>query len=86
MPLFLYVLEKIEYKELTPKDSDVIAFMKKIFDKMQLATECIIISLIYLEKVMIHGRIEIRTTNWRPFSVYCYSSSFKILGRYKVKE
>jgi len=33
---------------------------------MQLATECIIVSLIYIEKIMTTCKIEIRFTNWRP--------------------
>ena len=40
--------------------------MRKIFDRMQLATECIIISLIYLEKIMLKGNIEVRFCNWKP--------------------
>jgi hypothetical protein len=34
MPLFLYVLEEIEYEEKMVIEGDVIIFMKKIFDKM----------------------------------------------------
>jgi hypothetical protein len=37
-----------------------------VVDQMQLATECIVISLIYLEKLMREARIEIRYINWRP--------------------
>lgn len=66
MPLFLYVLEPIEYIEKQCAEGDVILFIKKIFEKMQLATECVIIMLIYLEKIMINGEIEIRYCNWKP--------------------
>jgi hypothetical protein len=66
MPLFLYVLEDIPYQEKPCTDGDLILFMRKIFDKMQLATECIIVTLIYLEKVMINGGIEMRYCNWKP--------------------
>lgn len=55
MPLFLYVLEEIEYHEKVVAEGDVIMFIVKVFEKMQLATECVIISLIYLEKIMING-------------------------------
>ena len=40
--------------------------MKKIIDTMRLATECIVISLIYLEKLMLTSKVEIRLCNWRP--------------------
>lgn len=66
MPLFLYVLEDVPYDEKPCTEGDLILFMRKIFDKMQLATECIIVSLIYLEKVMINGGIEMRYCNWKP--------------------
>jgi len=33
---------------------------------MQLATECIMVSLIYLERLMTTSKIEIRFSNWRP--------------------
>lgn len=66
MPLFLYVLEEIPYHEKPCAEGDLILFMRKIFDKMQLATECIIVTLIYLEKIMINGGIEMRFCNWKP--------------------
>ncbi len=52
--------------------------MRKVMDKMQLATECIIISLIYLEKIMIKGRIELRYCNWKPlmFTAILLASKF----------
>ena len=45
---------------------------------MQLATECIIVTLIYLEKVMINGGIEIRYCNWKPllFTAILLASKF----------
>ena len=57
---------------------ELVEFMKKIYDKMQLTTECIIISLIYLEKLMILGRIEIRYCNWKPlmFTAILLASKF----------
>lgn len=47
-------------------------------DKMQLTTECIVISLIYLEQIMICGKIEIRDFNWRPlvFTAILLASKF----------
>lgn len=78
MPLFLYVLEEIEYEVKPAAEGDLILFVIKIFEKMQLATECIIISLIYLEKLMINGSIEIRYCNWRPliFTAILLASKF----------
>lgn len=66
MPIFIYSYEKIVEPVRTCTESDILAFMRKVFDKMQLATECIIVSLIYLEKIMTTSKIEIRFSNWRP--------------------
>lgn len=78
MPLFLYVLEEIEYEDKPCAEGDLIMFMRKIFEKMQLATECIIVTLIYLEKVMINGGIEMRFCNWKPllFTAILLASKF----------
>jgi hypothetical protein len=45
---------------------------------MQLATECIIISLIYIEKIMLKGNIELRRCNWKPvlFTAVLLASKF----------
>mmetsp|Transcript_45174 Transcript_45174/g.32990 ORF Transcript_45174/g.32990 Transcript_45174/m.32990 type:complete len:425 (-) Transcript_45174:221-1495(-) len=78
MPLFLYVLEKIEVVVQRVQKEDLVEFMKKVMDKMQLATECIIISLIYLEKIMLKSKIEVRFCNWKPlmFTAILLASKF----------
>jgi hypothetical protein len=45
---------------------------------MQLATECIVISLIYIEKLMTTSAVEIRNCNWRPliFTAVLLASKF----------
>lgn len=52
--------------------------MKMVIDNMQLATECIVISLIYLEKLMSTSKIEIRDINWKPllFTAILLASKF----------
>lgn len=66
MPLFIYTYDQVIELIKPCSESDVLKFMRKIFDKMQLATECILVSLIYLEKIMTTSKIEIRFSNWRP--------------------
>lgn len=66
MPLFIYAYDKVIEPVRPCSESDILKFMRKIFDKMQLATECIIVALIYLEKIIITSKIEIRFSNWRP--------------------
>jgi Cyclin, N-terminal domain len=52
--------------------------MMKVIDTMQLATECIVISLIYIEKLMATSKIEIRYINWKPlvFTAILLASKF----------
>ena len=66
MPVFIYAYEKVIEPVKPCLDGDILKFMRKIIDKMQLATECIIVSLIYLERIMTTSKIEIRFSNWRP--------------------
>jgi hypothetical protein len=49
MPFFFFYFEHIPYVEEQPEQQDIMRFMRKVMDKMQLTTECIVISLIYLE-------------------------------------
>ena len=65
-PVFLYCLEKIEYEVKPCSPDDIINFIKRIFVDMQLAIECILIMLIYIERIMMIGGVEIRLINWKP--------------------
>ena len=78
LPLYVYVLDEKKYEVKKVNEGDVILFIRKVFEKMQLATECLIISVIYLDKIMINGGIEIRYCNWRPllFTAILTASKF----------
>jgi hypothetical protein len=78
MPLFYFNFEPVSYQPKAPSFEDVVAFMKLVIDNMQLATECILISLIYLEKLMSTSKIEIRNINWKPllFTAILLASKF----------
>ena len=66
LPYFFFYFEKVDYEERHPASEDIMRFIRDVMDKMQLTTECIVISLIYLELVMLTGKIEIRDNNWKP--------------------
>lgn len=78
MPLFYFNFTEIEYQDEPPSAEDVSKFMQLIIDRMQLATECIVISLIYIEKLMTTSAVEIRNCNWRPliFTAVLLASKF----------
>lgn len=66
MPLFNFYFEKEQYAEQECLEEDIVKFMRLLISKMTLASECIVISLIYLEKLMHTSKIEIRYINWEP--------------------
>ena len=66
MPLFIYTYEQVVVPVKPCSEGDVLKFMRKVFETMQLADECILVSLIYLEKIMTTSKIEIRFSNWKP--------------------
>lgn len=66
MPIFLYSLQKIEYEAKMCSPEDIMKFIKRIFVDLQLAIECILIMLIYIERLMTIGGVEVRLMNWKP--------------------
>ena len=78
LPFFYFHFEKAAYLEKHPNSEDIMRFLRSVMDKMQLTTECIVIGLIYLELVMLTGKIEIRDNNWKPlvFTATLLASKF----------
>lgn len=78
MPIFYFQFERVEYQEKHVTAQEIVNFMRLIMDQMQLATECIVISLIYVETIMKQARIEIRYINWKPlvFTAILLASKF----------
>lgn len=44
----------------------IFKFIKRIFVDLQLAIECILIMLVYVERLMTQGGVEVRSMNWKP--------------------
>ena len=53
MPLFIYSLEEVPCDPDAINEGDLIKFYRHVFITMDLATECIVISLIYLEQFLV---------------------------------
>ena len=45
---------------------EITSMIRYIFSELYLALECILISLIYLEKLISKTKVELRASNWRP--------------------
>lgn len=65
-PSTLYVQKENKKECPTPSVKDIYRFVRTIFTKLQLSTECIIISLIYIERLMDVHTTALRPRNWRP--------------------
>lgn len=66
MPLFHFHFVEVAYVKQVPGLADVVKFLKFVIDQMELSTQVIVISLIYIELLMRTSKIEIRSINWKP--------------------
>ena len=55
---------KKEYK--IPTESEIYEFGHQLFKSVQLSSECSIVCLIYIERLMEHGKVPLLATTWRP--------------------
>lgn len=78
VPLFYFNFEEIEYDDTEPTLEQITSFLVLVIDTMQLSTQCIVILLIYIEKLMATSQIEIRSINWKPlvFTAILLASKF----------
>lgn len=66
MPLFYFHFQEVPFEVKACDVKDVVELMREVINGMGLATETIVISLIYLEMLMKCTKIEIRYINWKP--------------------
>lgn len=67
-------------EQRVPSLEVVVGFFKQIYKKSQLESECIIMSLIYCERLIreTRGRLCIRYDNWKPILFACLVMSSKV--------
>ena len=65
LPMFVYSYEPVTKPVQPCTEEQILLYYRKIFNTMQLATECIIVSLIYLERMILLSKVEVRFSNWR---------------------
>eukprot|EP00549_Striatella_unipunctata_P007798 CAMPEP_0118679236 /NCGR_PEP_ID=MMETSP0800-20121206/3679_1 /TAXON_ID=210618 ORGANISM="Striatella unipunctata, Strain CCMP2910" /NCGR_SAMPLE_ID=MMETSP0800 /ASSEMBLY_ACC=CAM_ASM_000638 /LENGTH=471 /DNA_ID=CAMNT_0006575215 /DNA_START=121 /DNA_END=1536 /DNA_ORIENTATION=+ len=61
-----------------PSLEEMCAFFRFVFFKAQMETDCIIMSLIYVERLIKTGRVRPRSTNWRSLLFSCMILSSKV--------
>ena len=65
LPVFIYDYQRVVKPVVPCTEAQILLYYRKIFNTMQLATECIIVSLIYLERLILLSKVEVRYSNWR---------------------
>jgi len=65
---------------LVPSKEDVAVFIKRVFQNAQMVEECIIMSLVYLERLLKakKGKLMLHARNWQPIVLSCMVLASKV--------
>jgi hypothetical protein len=65
-PGIVYSMRKIRVVHTTPTADEIYEFAHQLFKKVQLSSECSIVCLIYVEKLMEVAKVPLVAETWRP--------------------
>jgi hypothetical protein len=65
-PGVVYSMRKIRVIHTTPTADEIYEFAHQLFKKVQLSSECSIVCLIYVEKLMEVAKVPLVAETWRP--------------------
>jgi hypothetical protein len=65
-PGMVYGLRKINTKPNIPSEGDIYEFAHQLFKSVQLSSECSIVCLIYVERLMEIAKVPLLACTWRP--------------------
>jgi len=65
-PGVVYSMRKIRVVQNTPTTDEIYEFAHQLFKKVQLSSECSIVCLIYVEKLMEVAKVPLVAETWRP--------------------
>jgi hypothetical protein len=65
-PGVVYSMRKIRVDYRTPTTDEIYDFAHQLFKKVQLSSECSIVCLIYVEKLMEVAKVPLVASTWRP--------------------
>lgn len=65
-PGMVYGLRKIKVRYEIPTESEIYEFAHRLFQKVQLSSECSIVGLIYVERLMEIAKVPLLADTWRP--------------------
>jgi hypothetical protein len=65
-PGMVYGLKKIKQPNEIPSEGEIYEFGHQLFNKVQLSSECSIVCLIYVERLMEIAKVPLLANTWRP--------------------
>jgi len=65
-PGMVYGLRKIKTKPTIPSEEEIYEFAHQLFKAVQLSSECSIVCLIYVERLMEVAKVPLLANTWRP--------------------
>mmetsp|Transcript_52116 Transcript_52116/g.125842 ORF Transcript_52116/g.125842 Transcript_52116/m.125842 type:complete len:809 (-) Transcript_52116:27-2453(-) len=65
-PGMVYGLRKIKVKYTIPSETEIYEFAHQLFKSVQLSSECSIVCLIYVERLMEIAKVPLLACTWRP--------------------
>lgn len=65
-PGMVYGLRKIKTKPVIPSEEEIYEFTHQLFKAVQLSSECSIVCLIYVERLMEVAKVPLLANTWRP--------------------
>lgn len=65
-PGMVFGLKQIRTPYRIPSESEIYEFATQLFDRVQLSSECSIVCLIYMERLMEQAKVPLLVSTWRP--------------------
>lgn len=65
-PGAVYAMQKVEQTYARPSSKDIYTFISVLFNRAHLSSECSIVCLIYVERLMEKGNVPLTAQTWRP--------------------
>ena len=65
-PGMVYGLRKLKLNQNVPSEAEIYEFAHQLFKKVQLSSECSIVCLIYIERLMEIAKVPLLACTWRP--------------------
>jgi len=79
LPLWVpYRMERIEKTPEVPSVERIYSFLRHLFVEAELSSECSVVCLIYMERLMERADVDLLASNWRPILLACMLLASKV--------